>query len=193
MDFALTGVAPACLLGPMKDRRWMHTWMLTHRWSRRASLAALLFLGWIATGCYGNQQIAWNDTNKISSNSVATVKVDAQVPVPPEEVDFIQTSVQAAVNALLTGKDRKYAVDIHITRYEEGSAFARCMLIGLGQMYLDATITISEGNPPKVAKTGTLKKNYMVGGLVGMSATMRADITSKLAGDVTRALKESLE
>ncbi len=99
---------------------------------------------------------------------------------------------QERLNAKYSGGDKKYEISIDITRYDEGDQYARCLLIGLGQMYLNATITIKEGNPPTVVKAGTIQKNYMAGGYIGYSATMRADITSKLAGDISEAIDRSL-
>ena len=35
-----------------------------------------------------------------------------------------------------------YNIDVTTTRYDKGTAFARAMLIGLGQIHIDATVRL---------------------------------------------------
>ena len=80
-----------------------------------------------------------------------------------------------------------YTVDVEITRYDEGSKFARFMLIGLGQMYVFGTVEVTRGDPPVVVRTGDFRKQYRVGGIMGAIAGPR-DITSKVGEAIAEGL-----
>jgi len=82
----------------------------------------------------------------------------------------------------------EYTLKVVIDKYDEGNAFARFMLIGLGQMHLNGTVELLVGEPPEVIKSGSFEKNYVVGGIAGGMATMHEDVVSKLGDAIVEAL-----
>ena len=141
--------------------------------------------------CMANQPLVWQDDTVLSRDARVEVTVTAVSEMPASEVEFVRSTVQDAAKLVLFGTEKQYEINIKITRYDEGTAMLRCMSAGLGSMYLDAVITVSEGIPPAVIKIGILKKNYTAGGILGYAATMRDDITSKIAEDVYEAILKS--
>jgi hypothetical protein len=70
------------------------------------------------------------------------------------------------VNASDTDQQTLYAV-VNITRYDEGNAFARAMLAGLGQMHIDATVTLSDYQTKEELSKYEVTKTFAWGGLYG--------------------------
>ena len=58
-------------------------------------------------------------------------------------------------------------VTIAFTRYDEGSAFARAMLAGLGQIHIDAEVTLEDRGFQKVLGKLEVTKTFAWGGLYG--------------------------
>ena len=65
------------------------------------------------------------------------------------------------------------------------------MLIGLGQMYLYGNVEIKNGSPPVIIRSGSFKKNYCVGGLVGGLATMQKDMLPKVGLAIADAINNN--
>ena len=63
-------------------------------------------------------------------------------------------------------------VIINFTRYDEGSAFARSMLAGLGQMHIDAIVSISDKASDKILAKHEVTKTFAWGGIYGGSTTI---------------------
>ncbi len=61
-----------------------------------------------------------------------------------------------------------------LTRYDEGNAFARYMLAGLGSMHIDAEVTLtpSETNQSVLARY-EVSKTFAWGGIYGAATTIR--------------------
>ena len=152
------------------------------------SSITILFLG-----CAGQQKVLWTKTGEIDYNKGCKVELEADVFVPEDEMDFMKKSITKEVQKVITGSDtlsNLYLITVTITKYDEGSAFARFILIGLGQMKLFGTIEITQGEPTVVIREGEFKKVYAVGGILGATATMRKDVTSKIGGAIAKAIQE---
>jgi hypothetical protein len=80
-----------------------------------------------------------------------------------------------------------YAVEVLITRYERGSAFARAMLAGLGQIHLDATITVFEGAARTRVTEFKIDKTFAWGGMYGGMSGIE-DIEPAFADGIATAL-----
>ena len=118
------------------------------------------------------------------------VAVAPGVDVSPSELEYMRTTIPQRVRNVLKGdpEGRKvYFVKVEITRYDEGSAFLRFLLIGLGQMYMDGTVEVLEGD--KVVRSGSFQKNVRLGGLLGVTAKPRL-MTEHLGQAVQTALQE---
>jgi hypothetical protein len=63
--------------------------------------------------------------------------------------------------------------EVEIKRYDEGNAFARAMLAGLGQIHVDADVTLSDFNSKQVLAKYEVTKTFAWGGLVGASTNIQ--------------------
>lgn len=82
---------------------------------------------------------------------------------------------------------RNYRVAVAITRYERGSQFARMMLAGLGQMHIDATITVYSMPAKTVVGSFKIDKTFSWGGAVGGMATIE-----NVEDDFAKAVAEAV-
>ena len=112
--------------------------------------------------------------------------------MPDFEKDYIKTNIKIKLAPLFKNDPNSgvYDLNVTITRYDEGEAFARFVLIGLGQMYLDGDVVLSDSQLQVKVREGSFNKNYCVGGWIGASATMRDDMTSKVGTAIAEALKK---
>ena len=67
---------------------------------------------------------------------------------------------------------RNYKLVVALTRYERGSAFARMMLAGLGQMHIDANVSMYSPPGNKLVGQFNVNKTFSWGGAVGQMATI---------------------
>jgi TolA-binding protein len=78
-------------------------------------------------------------------------------------------------------------VEVTITRYQKGNAFARAMLAGLGQIHVDANVKVlAKMNNEKLADFA-LAKTFAWGGIYG-AATSMEDIEKTFANGVAASL-----
>ncbi len=157
----------------------------------RKLLTVFVFL-FIITGC-ATQPMVWQKAGALDMSKGCNVKVSASCKMPQRDIEYLQSDIQREASAVLQGsKDipDAYNMTVNITKYDKGNAFARFMLIGLGQMYLDGDIEIQQGNPPDLVRQGQFKKNYCVGGIVGGLATMEKDMLPKVSESVSDALRK---
>lgn len=156
-------------------------------------MLAVMCMGGLFTGCMATQPVTWNKSGPLDRSKGARVVVAAACHVPPSDLAFLQSDVQRQVSSVLPGTGDTpdaYTVNLNITRYDAGNAFARFMLIGLGQMYLDGTVQVTGGDTSAVVREGAFRKNYCVGGMVGGMATMQKDVLPKVGPTVAAALRE---
>jgi hypothetical protein len=76
---------------------------------------------------------------------------------------------------------------IHFTRFDRGNAFARAMLIGLGQIKIEATVTITDTTGAKVGEY-TVAKDFAIGGMIGATTTVE-DVEDGFAKSVAEIVK----
>jgi len=146
----------------------------------------------MVTGC-ATQPVEWKPgAGPIDSGKGAQVTVSAKCEMPNADLDFLQDDITKRVRDVLRGNNTApdaYQVVVAITRYDKGNAFARFMLIGLGQMYLYGTVEVKQGDPPVVIRSGEFKKNYCVGGLAGGMATMQKTMLPKVGEAIAEGLQ----
>ena len=119
--------------------------------------------------------------------------MDASCEMPSADLTYLQTDIQQKLREVLSGNPDvpdAYRIDVTITRYDKGNAFARFMLIGLGQMYLYGTVEISQGEPPVVLWQGDFKKNYCLGGIAGGMATMQKSVLPNVGKAIANAIQK---
>jgi hypothetical protein len=74
------------------------------------------------------------------------------------------------------------------TRYDEGNAFARFMLAGLGQIYIDADVIFVDASNGQALANYKVSKQFAFGGLVG-GTTRIEDVEKGFAKSVVEILK----
>ena len=82
---------------------------------------------------------------------------------------------------------RSYAVELELTRYEKGNAFARAMLAGLGQIHIDGVVKVFALPDHKQVGSFTIKKTFAWGGIYG-GATSMEDIERTFADGLAAAV-----
>lgn len=114
---------------------------------------------------------------RIGREDRATAQVTAAPGVPMVQADCLRLGEKITRKIQATaqsrgGAARSYELTVVISRYEKGSAFARAMLAGLGQIHLDGTVSVFQ--LPGRTKVGEFKmsKTFAWGGYYGMATTM---------------------
>lgn len=159
--------------------------------------AVLLSLGTLGlAGCASSvpkatfsHQIATNA--RVATNDQAQVQVDAatDVKILSSDTQRLSEKIKAKVdgrklaNAADAGDPRNYEIDVHLTRYDKGSAFARAMLAGLGQIHIDGTVSVYRMPGHELVGEFQLSKTFAWGGIYGASTSMD-DIENTFADGV---------
>jgi hypothetical protein len=127
-------------------------------------------------------QLSRNDTVSVKVNSAPSVAVDeaARQRVAQQVRQKIENlRTKAAASTVV----REYEVDVRLTRYDEGNAFARWMLAGLGQMHVDAHITVFLLPDRTRIAEFDVEKTFAWGGIYGLSMSIE-DVEEGFAGGV---------
>lgn len=95
----------------------------------------------------------------------------------------------SARKALNAGRPdaKSYEVEVTLTRYEKGNAFARAMLAGLGQIHIDGIVRLYELPEKKKVGEFAIKKTFAWGGIYGASTSMD-DIERTFADGIAATL-----
>jgi hypothetical protein len=137
------------------------------------------------------------DNYRLCAHDEANVKLVAADGVALNDISRqrLESRLREAINAgkknapCKTSDKRSFILDSKITRYDEGNAFARAMLAGLGQIHIDGDFALlllsATGNEP-VAQF-TLQKTFAWGGIYG-GVTRIEDIEATFAGGVAEAI-----
>jgi hypothetical protein len=131
-----------------------------------------------------------------ASLQVSNISADGApgVVITPDDLDRIVLLVTAEIRAsspeTLAVSDPSQAklMKITISRYDEGNAFARFMLAGLGQIYIDGDVVLLDGQTKQVVAEYKVPKDFAFGGLYGGSTTIR-DVEKGFARSVAAAIK----
>ena len=96
------------------------------------------------------------------------------------------------------GSAKSYQVDLVITRYDKGNAFARAMLAGLGQIHLDGDVSVYELPDRLLVGQFAINKTFAWGGIYGASMNMEniettfaEGVAAAVTGHVTEEKKAS--
>lgn len=124
----------------------------------------------------------------------ADVKVDAakDVQILPLDEERLTQKVTSKIELRRVSNSggssaRAYEVDLHLTRYDKGNAFARAMLVGLGQIHIEGTISMFQMPERALVGEFDLKKTFAWGGIYG-AATSMDDIENTFADAVAAAV-----
>jgi len=129
----------------------------------------------------------------ISAPDLAQVTVNAadDVKILPMEEERLSQKIKAKIDArksanVRTGQAITYEVELHLTRYEKGNAFARAMLVGLGQIHIEGKVSLFQMPAHTLVGEFDLKKTFAWGGIYG-AATSMEDIENTFADGVAAA------
>ncbi|MFO1433365.1 MAG: DUF4410 domain-containing protein [Candidatus Competibacteraceae bacterium] len=147
----------------------------------------LLILGSMLSGCATsrgsyNQVSPPKDTTQLNKFTDLMVKVDSRPGVALTASDqsrisnLIVNDIKKeypdrfkSINPDKPGANTLYAL-VTIKNYDQGNAFARMMLAGLGQMHIDADVSLSDwGNKANIAQYA-VNKTFAWGGIYGGTA-----------------------
>lgn len=80
-----------------------------------------------------------------------------------------------------------YKMKIHVTRFDRGNAFARFMLIGLGQIRIEATVDLVDAGGATVAEY-KVAKDFALGGVAGATTSV-SDVEDGFAKSIAEIVK----
>jgi hypothetical protein len=127
---------------------------------------------------------------RVASGDSTQVHVDAanDVNLLPVDADRFSQKIQKMIDSRKVANQaasnaRNYEIDLHLTRYEKGNAFARVMLAGLGQIHIDRKITVYQLPDHTLVGEFDLAKTFAWGGIYG-AATSMDDIENTYADGV---------
>ena len=158
---------------------------------------AISILGLALTGCAGSVSkptaVQAMTADQRASLHVSGVSADAAqgVEMSDGDLDLICQKIKAyamteAPGVVTDGSGLK--MQVHFTKFDRGSAFARAMLIGLGQIKIEATVTFVDASGASVAQY-TVAKDFSLGGIAGASTTVE-DVEEGFAKSVVETLKK---
>jgi hypothetical protein len=161
----------------------------------------LVFSSAVFSGCAGTAPTAefrkqLDNMNRLCVIDDATVKVVAADGVVMNDIsrqrlesNLLQKINEKKKNAqCATTAKRNFVLNSKITRYDEGSAFARAMLAGLGQIHIDGDFVLNlmlEGS--QSLAEFSVKKTFAWGGIYGASTRIE-DVEPAFAEGVAEAI-----
>ena len=125
-------------------------------------------------------------------NVKVTVQGAHNVKMLPYEQERFAEEIQAKVAQGMqsnpeVGSPRSYEIDVLVTRYAKGNAFARAMLAGLGQMHIDGNVSVFQMPQHQRLESFGLSKTFAWGGIYGASTSIK-DIENAYAEGIERTV-----
>jgi len=160
------------------------------------NIAALLFTGLVITGCAGSvsapvavQALAPEHRSDLSISRVVADAADG-VPVRDDELSSMSRMIKTYMQADRPGSVSEaglYTMRVHFTRFDRGDRLARLMLIGLGQIHIEATVDLCDATGNVVAEY-KVSKDFAGGGVWGGSTDV-SDVEDGFAKSVAEIVK----
>lgn len=178
--------------------------MKSYQSSKFLLAIALLILGLMLSGCATSrgsysQVSPPKDTTQLNKFTDLIVKVDSrpEVSLTPSDKsrisDLIVNDIKKkytdhfkSINPTKASADTLYAL-VTIKNYEQGNAFARLMLAGLGQMHINADVSLSDWGTKGNITQYEVNKTFAWGGLYG-GTTRITDIEDGFAQTVAASI-----
>jgi uncharacterized protein DUF4410 len=132
---------------------------------------------------------------RIASPDQAAVSVDAvndSVKILPMECERFAEVIKQKIDTRKVANaggsgSRSFAVDLHLSRYDKGNAFARAMLAGAGQIHIEGKVQVYQLPEHTLVGEFQLSKTFAWGGIYGASTSMQ-DIESTFADGIAATL-----
>ncbi|MBX9607603.1 MAG: DUF4410 domain-containing protein [Gammaproteobacteria bacterium] len=165
----------------------------------RHMLSALLVSTALLTGCAGtapkatfiappvkDTRVRNGDTVKVAVVAGAGVEMLESERLHLGEVISQKLGQFQAMNPA-TGTPVAYDLEVTVSRFEKGNAFARAMLAGLGQIHIDARVRLLSAADQSQVSAFDLKKTFAWGGMYGATTGIE-DVEPAFAEGVASAL-----
>lgn len=118
---------------------------------------------------------------------MASYDLDRILQLVKAEISKAHPDIWVAANAAPGAPPAK--VKIIITRYDSGNAFARFMLAGLGQIYLEGDVIFSDAATGQELAKYQVSKDFAFGGMYG-GITNIQDVEKGFAASVAEILAD---
>jgi len=154
----------------------------------------------IMAGCAGTAPTAEYkkaiiDSNRICATDTASVKVTPADGILINEISRqrLESRLKQTIDVKkkgtpCQGQQRDLVLNTKITNYDEGNAFARAMLAGLGQIHIDGDFTLAMASKQdETLAEFTLNKTFAWGGMYGASTRIE-DVEPAFAEGVADAI-----
>jgi hypothetical protein len=140
-------------------------------------MVALTFTGCATSGGKPTYTRTLSPEAQIVSGDKVTVEVAAgpQVAIANYEKQRFGEKIEAAIRGRApqgSRGGRAYRVVVTLVKYEKGSAIARAMLAGLGQMHIEAKVNVYAMPGRKLMAEFTMDKTFSWGGLYGATTNI---------------------
>jgi hypothetical protein len=157
--------------------------------------AAVAILALSLAGCAGSVSapvpVQPLSMDQRASLHISDVTADAAGGVDMSDADFgvVCQKVKGYMQTEAPGvmADSGYKMNVHFTRFDRGNAFARAMLIGLGQIHIEADVDLMDASGKSVAQY-KVAKDFALGGMIGASTNVE-DVEDGFAKSVVEIVK----
>jgi len=157
------------------------------------TLCAIIFLASLASGCAstsGSHKLVTGPLNQSQSSQFTdlAIKVQAAANLPtdlltPTETERMTKRIANNISKespsrfnhinSSTPSPNTLQASVVVKRYDEGSAFARAMLAGLGQMHIDADVILADTSSNTPLAKYEVSKTFGWGGIYGAVTSIK--------------------
>lgn len=132
---------------------------------------------------YANLSITANNDNSVSMTGYDRERLLNKIIRKLQVAHTFKTinAVSSEANTLIA--------TLQITEYDQGNAFLRFMLAGLGQIHIDGNLTLTDRDKTEQIGKYELSKTFAWGGIYGMSTRIE-DVEEGFAEAVVEILQE---
>lgn len=169
--------------------------------TRRALHACVAVAALTAAGCAGTAPrpdfARASSVVRLAAADAVEVNVTAaggEAQVLPEEQTRLAHKIKLRIDNRklahqLSGDARNFELDLQLSRYQRGNAFARAMLAGLGQMHIAGKVRLYQMPSHELVSEFDLAKTFAWGGIYGASTSIE-DIENSFADGVAAAITD---
>jgi hypothetical protein len=150
-------------------------------------------------GCAGSisapEPVSALPPDQLSTLHLSDVTADAADGVKMSDADLglicqkVKGYIQTQNPGVLADSNPQSAMkmNLHFTQFDRGNAFARFMLIGLGQIRIDAKVDIDDASGKAIGEYD-VSKDFSLGGVAGGTTTVE-DVEEGFAKSVAEIVK----
>lgn len=162
-----------------------------------AALLALSLVGCATTAPTGTFTQRLPKEHIVEKNDNVSVKVEASqgVSIADYEKQRLSQKIKEKIdiqklNNAGSGDAGNYEIEVLLTRYDKGNAFARAMLAGLGQIHIDAHVSQTVLPERKKVSEFDIDKTFAWGGIYG-GVTSIEDVELGFADGIAETLTKA--